>query len=45
MGEAVETAVSHPVTMEVALSFLGTGDVTYFLVTRMLLQHLDGKGR
>lgn len=45
VGEAGEPVVSHPVTMEVAVSFLGTGNVTYFLVTRMLLQHLDGKHR
>lgn len=45
VGEAMEVVVSHPVTMEVAVSFLGTGNVTYFLVTRMLLQHLDGKHR
>ena len=38
-------ALSHPVTMEIAVSFLGTGNVTYFLVTRKLLQHLDGKRR
>lgn len=31
--------------MEVVVSFLGTGNVTCFLVTRMLLQHLDGKHR
>lgn len=36
---------SHPVTTEVAGSLLGTGNVTYFLLTRMLLQHLDGKHR
>lgn len=39
LGEAEEVAVSHSVMMEVALSFLGTENVTYFLVTRMLLQH------
>lgn len=47
-GEAVEAAVSHTVTTEVAVSFLGTGNVTYFLVTGMQLQHLDtkaGEGR
>lgn len=45
VGEATEAVVSPPVTMEVAVSWLGAGNVTYFLVTRMLLQHLDGKHR
>lgn len=45
MEEAAEAALSHHVTMEVAVSFLGTGNATYFLITRMLLQHWDGKRR
>lgn len=45
VGEAAEVAVSHPVTMEVAVSFLEPGNVTYFPVTRLLLQHWDGRGR
>lgn len=44
-GEAAEVAASHPVTMEVAVSFLGTANVTYILLKRMLIQHSDEKGR
>lgn len=44
-GAAAEVAVSHPVTMEVAVSFLGTASVTYILPTRVLIQRLDDRGR
>lgn len=44
-GGSGEAADSHPVTVEVAVSFLEPGDATYFPVTRMPLQHWDGRGR